>query len=392
MTSFAGGLKGRRVFLVVALILLLRITDIQREGIDHNSTSHIRRTTDIQREGNHPATPKQMSDEAIGRLQPPQGKHPTPLEKKIAILEITKLKKTTSSPKEFSTSSAYDKIDANVSITIDWPKLLIKGCDFSSEKLVIRNETTSNLMQALDCGSSRIDTTKKTVNFFSSATKEKYEDLLPLYAFAALSSNDDAVVEIVVTNATTFINRKHDILTWLSKFSSQRSGMICVRNYDNSEPIKAQRQKAVDNTFRYLEVPHVVTNYTYIGDVDLFITESVLDPKRFKQMDFFKIPYSNIIRPNSTRLTGLMLVDTSKSNCPTAPANDKGLPSKGSSFTLTVFLAEEKVFVTLLIIGFPKKSPLPVGTPTTISITIGSIVNFPDRVGMSRAFLRTTYL
>ena len=59
-------------------------------------------------------------------------------------------------------------------------------------------------------------------------------------------------------------------------------------------------------------MPHVVTKCTYMADVDIFLTESVLDPKRFKQMSFHNIPHSNIIHINTTMLTGVMLADTEK--------------------------------------------------------------------------------
>jgi hypothetical protein len=62
-----------------------------------------------------------------------------------------------------------------------------------------------------------------------------------------------------------------------------------------------------------LEVPVIQAKYTYIGDVDIFFTESVLDPMRLQQMKEFNIPYSNIVRDynvRAPRLTGLMLLKT----------------------------------------------------------------------------------
>lgn len=49
-----------------------------------------------------------------------------------------------------------------------------------------------------------------------------------------------------------------------------------------------------------------------MADIDVFLTENVLNSKRFQQMDNFKLPYSNMIRPHTTRLTGVMLVDTKR--------------------------------------------------------------------------------
>ena len=151
------------------------------------------------------------------------------------------------------------------------------------------------------------------LNFFSSAVGQNYEDLLPLYTYFALSTHRQvgrAVSELVVPNRKMFIARHILALDWLQEeFSYKGAGSICVREY-KEDHIKRTN---TTNTWRYLEVPTLRAKYTYIGDVDLFLTESVLDPKRFEQMKEFKIPYSNIVRDYSAkypRLTGLMLLET----------------------------------------------------------------------------------
>ena len=87
-----------------------------------------------------------------------------------------------------------------------------------------------------------------------------------------------------------------------------------------------------------------------------------------------------------------LLEVTIKLKSPTAPLKLSGLLINGSSLDRTYFFADAKLLVIFLTIGFPKKSPLPVGTPITISIFIGSIVSFPDFVGIKSAFCKTTYL
>ena len=127
-----------------------------------------------------------------------------------------------------------------------------------------------------------------------------------MYDFYALRSNEDAVIELAVKKTNHFVRRKYEVLSWLSNFTKCRSGRICGRNYDSDHTQK----NAVPNAWRFLEVPHVVTKYTYMADVDIFLMESVLDPKRFKHMYFYNIPYRNSIRQNTTRVTGVMLADT----------------------------------------------------------------------------------
>mmetsp|Transcript_10376 Transcript_10376/g.22000 ORF Transcript_10376/g.22000 Transcript_10376/m.22000 type:complete len:231 (+) Transcript_10376:2-694(+) len=109
---------------------------------------------------------------------------------------------------------------------------------------------------------------------------------------------------MVVDNRTSFILNR-DPKEWILLLQ-EVLGSVCVRN------VHSQTRKRTSNsqTHRFLEVPSVYAEYTYIADIDIFITESVLDKRRLKQMATFNLPYSNIIRPGKARLTGVMLVRT----------------------------------------------------------------------------------
>ena len=181
------------------------------------------------------------------------------------------------------------------------------------------------------------------VNFFASAVGDKYEDILPMYVFYALTAHNDnnnsnhknngkAVAEIVVPDAERFIQRNEMALKFLqTKFSfsimtssssnnnnSERKTIlpvpaICVRDYNRNW---RDRTKTT-NTWRFLETPiRKSARYTYIGDIDVFLLESpVYDPLRMQQMKEWNLPYSNIVRSYTRqppRLTGLMLVNTDK--------------------------------------------------------------------------------
>mmetsp|Transcript_15786 Transcript_15786/g.43007 ORF Transcript_15786/g.43007 Transcript_15786/m.43007 type:complete len:387 (+) Transcript_15786:132-1292(+) len=142
------------------------------------------------------------------------------------------------------------------------------------------------------------------VNFLATGAG-LHSDFLPLYAFFALASNSDAFVEMVVENSHSFVKRSAKSLRWLTLYFGE--DRICVRGFRNSIIARTD----VQNTWRYLETPLVKANYTYIGDVDIFLTEDVVHPKRIAQMNYFSLPYSNIVRQGTVKLTGLMLVNTS---------------------------------------------------------------------------------
>ena len=150
--------------------------------------------------------------------------------------------------------------------------------------------------------------TTKLINFFSAASGENFEHLLPLYTYFALSNHHDAIVEIVVPNSTMFFYANAASLTWLFRFSSDG---FCIREFSKDHSSRTK----VRNTWRYLEVPTQKAKYTYIGDTDIFFVESVLAKKRFDQMNYFELPYSNIVRDYDAfprRLTGVMLVETER--------------------------------------------------------------------------------
>jgi hypothetical protein len=147
----------------------------------------------------------------------------------------------------------------------------------------------------------------KQINFLAAAVGDRYEDYLPLYAFYAHSSNTDAVVEMVVADVGAFVSRNLGSLGWLRDHFGV--GAFCVRGYTGTS---MKETRWIPNSRRFLEVPVVRARYTYIADIDIFITEPVVEPLRLFQMKFHGVPYSDIIR-NATgtrRLTGLILVET----------------------------------------------------------------------------------
>jgi hypothetical protein len=162
------------------------------------------------------------------------------------------------------------------------------------------------LLEQLSC-SKLADTARAfDVNFFSTAFKTSFEDMLLLYAHFALSSNANSVVEMVVRDRASFIHRNYYAFSYLIANSNNS---LCVR--EQNIIFRTLKFKSLPpNSIRFLEVPTIHATYVYMADTDILLTESVLSPKRMKQMERNRLPYSNIIRPNTTRLTGVMLVHT----------------------------------------------------------------------------------
>lgn len=66
--------------------------------------------------------------------------------------------------------------------------------------------------------------------------------------------------------------------------------------------------KNIPNTYRFFEVPKVKSKYTYICDIDIMLLEEIL-PNYLSNWPK-NLPYSNILRSDTNRLTGVILTIT----------------------------------------------------------------------------------
>lgn len=114
-------------------------------------------------------------------------------------------------------------------ISIEGAEVFLQGCKSYgpfNDSIVPKTES----LEQYFCKESSKNKQNYEINFFSSAVGEKYENVLPMYAFYALHSNENSIVEMVVKNATHFVERKYNLLKWLSEFALRHSGQICVRD------------------------------------------------------------------------------------------------------------------------------------------------------------------
>jgi hypothetical protein len=129
----------------------------------------------------------------------------------------------------------------------------------------------------------------KTV-FFTTAVGPHQMFAIP-YCFSVLASNADAFVEVMVDNATAFIEDNAAALALLPR------GRFLIRN----------AQFGVEDApyMRFLTTPITRAPHVYIGDVDIFVLDGDITAQHLRQMKDTKLPYSNKLRPSKTRLSGL---------------------------------------------------------------------------------------
>ena len=138
-----------------------------------------------------------------------------------------------------------------------------------------------------------------SVLFFTCAN-EPYEDFAPLYAFSILAHVPDARVEIGIENEKAFRTRYQKAISIIEKsFGKDR---LDIRTVRWTQP---DGKRIVPNTVRFVNEPRGKAEYVYIGDIDVIVLNSNLVSAHLHHMSVTGLPYSNSIRPDTERMSGL---------------------------------------------------------------------------------------
>jgi len=127
----------------------------------------------------------------------------------------------------------------------------------------------------------------------------KYERYIPYFIFFVLKAYPNYTVKIFVTDTLSA-----DIKKIISKLEGL-GNVVIEENFFKGLPISNQELK----TYRWL-IPQSYFKdyeYVYIGDADMMIckeTPGILE-QHINHMEKNNLPYSNCVRPNTKRLTGL---------------------------------------------------------------------------------------
>lgn len=122
---------------------------------------------------------------------------------------------------------------------------------------------------------------------------DNYMDFIPLFVVSNLYHVENCFVEVgIKTNNYDFINNTKALLNKIypNKF------LI----YKLNEQINC-----AIGTLRFINQPVTHSKYVYISDVDIITLESNIVETHLDIMKNNSLPYSNMIRDNSDRLTGL---------------------------------------------------------------------------------------
>lgn len=137
-------------------------------------------------------------------------------------------------------------------------------------------------------------TTHPSLLFFTCATGY-YENFVIPYIYFASTFNSGAKFEFIVNDAAIF-NAKHEkSLQWLR---SNHAATVVIRSLPT-----LKNKPRMDNSLRFIIQPSETADLVYIGDVDIMIFDDIV--KWHKPVFDAGLPYSNVVRTNTKRLTGL---------------------------------------------------------------------------------------
>ena len=149
-------------------------------------------------------------------------------------------------------------------------------------------------------------TSSKSINFFTVATG-KYKDFIVPYITSVLLYNPDAFVEILVDDLkclTTDIQNLNKL--YLGQFK-----LTQIAHDDMNKIARSgDRWSSLAASLRFVTTPTVLLDYTYIGDVDILVLQPNIKDAHASHMETLGIPFSNMVRKNQRRLTGLHCVRT----------------------------------------------------------------------------------
>lgn len=130
----------------------------------------------------------------------------------------------------------------------------------------------------------------------------KYDFFAVPYAYFALRNNPHARVEICLEDVQSFFLRQREAVEALEKIFP---GRALFRQSD----VVGSHRNIVPNTVRFVEQPVWISEYIYIGDIDLLVFDDVLKI-HLELIEDNKLPFSNILRrehaeSKAPRLSGL---------------------------------------------------------------------------------------
>ena len=139
---------------------------------------------------------------------------------------------------------------------------------------------------------------------FYTCVNEKFWAFGLLYPIFVLNSNPGAKVEVGVENHLRFTHKFKHIISFYEK---EYPGRVRFSAVSFTQKRLFGSRKIVPNSVRFVTQPKLKADYVYIGDADILITEEVAS-QHLANIEKHHLDFSNVVRPNKNRLTGLHFI------------------------------------------------------------------------------------
>jgi len=137
-----------------------------------------------------------------------------------------------------------------------------------------------------------MDSNPRTL-FLTCANEPYYHFVVP-FLFSIFKTQEDSFVEIFLNDKTQFTKDYKKSLNFIQQNISENFKLTEVDFGD-----------AIPNTVRFIHEPVTKAKFVYISDIDIFFTDKNITDIHLKLMSETGQDFSNIVRPNTTKLTGL---------------------------------------------------------------------------------------
>jgi len=182
-----------------------------------------------------------------------------------------------------------------------------------------------------------------TLHFFT-AVRGTHERFIAPFIASALITHPAATAEVLVEDFDAYLGRNHASHASLQDMFPDR---FIVREWDmRFRTPEWKSQPCLGSIVRFLEEPACTQDYTYITDVDMLFIEPILDT-HIGLMRETGLCYTNIVRPNSRRLTGCMMVHTNTYYNEMLPVIDRYMENPESLY-FPVLNDEELLYLLVL--------------------------------------------
>lgn len=134
--------------------------------------------------------------------------------------------------------------------------------------------------------------------YFTCANRA-YDDFVPLYVASGLWHAPGSRCEVGLEDLQSFEENHREaldlLLTW---YGFDRILLRTANQFKESTRI-------LPNTVRFIDEPNWSAEYIYVGDVDFLILRRDLQKQHITFMHKMGLSYSNSVRPNTRRMSGL---------------------------------------------------------------------------------------